>query len=98
MHLCPWDFLGKNTGEGCQFLFQGIFLTQGSNLYLLHCQVGSLPLSHQRSPYNRLQVSKMCITALDSGGGGFIALFQVTLGQKSYMNQDCAKHFIYVAI
>ena len=27
----------------------GIFLDQGSNLCLLHCQVDSLPLSHQRS-------------------------------------------------
>ena len=27
----------------------GVFLTQGSNLSLLHCQVGSLPLSHQGS-------------------------------------------------
>ena len=25
--LCPWDFPGKNTGVGCHFLFQGIFLT-----------------------------------------------------------------------
>ena len=23
--LCPWNFLGKNTGVGCRFLFQGIF-------------------------------------------------------------------------
>ena len=30
--LCPWDSPGKNTGVGCHFLFQGIFLTQGSNL------------------------------------------------------------------
>ena len=34
--LCLWDFPGKNTGEGCHFLLQGIFLTQGSNLHLLH--------------------------------------------------------------
>ena len=27
--LCPWNFPGKNTGEGCHFLLQGIFLTQG---------------------------------------------------------------------
>ena len=27
--LCPWNFLGKNTGVGCHFLFQGIFPTQG---------------------------------------------------------------------
>ena len=31
------DFLGKNTGVGCHFLLQGIFLTQGSNPRLLHC-------------------------------------------------------------
>ena len=39
--LCPWDFPGKNTGVGCCFLLQGMFLTQGSNssiLHLLHCR------------------------------------------------------------
>ena len=43
----PWDSPGKNTGVGCHFLLQGIFLTQGSNprlLCLLHWQMGSLPL------------------------------------------------------
>ena len=30
--LCPWDSPGKNTAVGCHALFQGIFLTQGSNL------------------------------------------------------------------
>ena len=34
--FCPWDFPGKNIGVGCNFLFQGIFLTQGSNPQLLH--------------------------------------------------------------
>ena len=34
--LCPRDFPGKHTGAGCRFLLQGIFLTQGSNLGLLH--------------------------------------------------------------
>ena len=47
--LCPWDFPGKNTGVGCYFLLQGIFLTQGLNLCLLHWQVEFLPLSHQGS-------------------------------------------------
>ena len=27
--ICSWDFSGKNTGVGCHFLLQGIFLTQG---------------------------------------------------------------------
>ena len=36
--LGPWDFPGKNTGVGCHFLLQEIFLTQGSNPHLLHCR------------------------------------------------------------
>ena len=32
---CPWDSPGKNTGVGCHFLLQGIFLTQELNLCLL---------------------------------------------------------------
>ena len=39
--LCPWGFPGNNSGLGCHFLLQGIFLTQGSNLCLLHWQVDS---------------------------------------------------------
>ena len=42
--LCLWDSPGKNTGARCHFLLQGIFPTKGSNLHLLHWQVGSLPL------------------------------------------------------
>ena len=43
------SFPGKNTGAGCHFLLQGIFLTHGLNSHLpclLHWQVDSLPLSH----------------------------------------------------
>ena len=46
---------GKNTGVGCHFLLQGIFLTIGLNSHLLcplHWQVGSLPLSHLGSSQN----------------------------------------------
>ena len=39
-------FPSKNTGVGCHFLLQGIFLTQESNPCLLHWQEDSLPLSH----------------------------------------------------
>ena len=48
--LCPWDFPGKDTGVGCHFLLQGIFLIQALNLCLLHLQVDSLPLSHLGRP------------------------------------------------
>ena len=34
--LHPWDFPSKSTGVGCDFLFQGIFLTQGSNPCFLY--------------------------------------------------------------
>ena len=45
--LCPLDFRGKNTGVGCHFLLQGLFLTRGLNSSLLNWQADSLPLSHQ---------------------------------------------------
>ena len=46
--FCPWDFPGKNTEVGYHFLLQGIFLTQGSKLcllHLLHWQADSLWLA-----------------------------------------------------
>ena len=39
--LCPWNFPGKNTGVGCNFLLQGIFRTEESNPGLLHCRQDS---------------------------------------------------------
>ena len=51
--LCPWNFPSKNTGAGCHFLLQGIFLTQGSKLqlvYLLYWQMDSLPLAPPGKP------------------------------------------------
>ena len=48
--LCPWDYPGKSTGVGRNFLLQVIFphreRTQGSPAL----QADSLPLSHQESP------------------------------------------------
>ena len=35
LSLCPWNFLGKDTGVGCHSLLQGIFLTQRLNPGLL---------------------------------------------------------------
>ena len=55
VHQAPlsMEFSSKNTGEGCHFLMQGIFLTQGLNpcLSCLLCwQADSLPLSQLGSP------------------------------------------------
>ena len=49
--LCSWDFPSKNTGVGCHSLLQGIFLTQGLNLGLLHCRWILYYLIHQGSPH-----------------------------------------------
>ena len=44
-HQAPlsMEFSGKGTGVGCHSLLEGIFLTQWSNLSLLHWQADSLP-------------------------------------------------------
>ena len=63
--LCPWDFPGMNTGVGCHVFFGGLFLTQGSNLSLLHLlpwQANSLPLSHQISSIHHVTKSKGCLS------------------------------------
>ena len=44
------DSPGKNTGVSCHALLQGIFMTQGLNLHLLHWQAGSLPLVQPGKP------------------------------------------------
>ena len=48
--LCSQNSPGKHIGVGCRFLLQGIFLTQGSNLGLLHCEQILYHLSHQGNP------------------------------------------------
>ena len=47
-HQAPlfMEFSGKNSGVGWHSLLQGIFLTQGSNLGLLHCRQILYHLSH----------------------------------------------------
>ena len=43
--LCPWNFLGRNTGVGYHFLLQEIVPNQGLNPRVLCRQVDSLPLA-----------------------------------------------------
>ena len=81
--LCPWGLPGKNAGVGCYFLLQGIFLTQGSTLCLLHWQVDSLPHSHQGShtklPY---YISKQ-IELFEFGCGCFRKLYSCSVSLES---------------
>ena len=46
----PWNSPGQNTGVGSLSLFQGIFLTQGSNPSLPHCRRILYQLNHKGSP------------------------------------------------
>ena len=46
--LCLWDSPGKNTGEGCHALLQGIFPTQGSTPGLFTLLRWQWVLYHQR--------------------------------------------------
>ena len=48
--LCPWNSRAKNTTAGCRSLLQGIFLTLGLNLGLLHCRLILYHLGHRGSP------------------------------------------------
>ena len=65
---CLWKFSGRNTGVGCRFLLQGIFLTQGSNLSLLYCRQTLYRLCHKGSPNLSVVVdlqrcANLCCTA-----------------------------------
>ena len=56
----PWDFSGENTGVGCCFLLQGIFLTQGSNLgrlCLLHWQL----IIHSGATGEPYKIIRVCV-------------------------------------
>ena len=67
------DFLGKNSGEGCHFLLQRIFLTQRLNPCLLHRQEDCLPLSHLGSP-SRYRHSSKGSQILDLSHNLFVCL------------------------
>ena len=85
--LCPWNFPVKNTGVGSHSLLEGIFLTQGSNLGLLHCKQLLYHPSHQESIIlNRISIEIWTIKAtlmraqmemrnmFDTGGKVFLVI------------------------
>ncbi|KAI4548590.1 hypothetical protein MG293_000920 [Ovis ammon polii] len=53
--LCPWDFPGKNITVGCNFLLNGIFLTQGTNPRILRVSYIGRFIEIQ-SVYNKLHI------------------------------------------
>ena len=70
---------GKNTGVGCHFLLQRIFLTQ--ELGLLHWQVGPLPLRHWASPIHIL--GSLYQTALKTAKVYFLLVQEAESPNKS---------------
>ncbi|XDA71986.1 hypothetical protein R6Z07F_002275 [Ovis aries] len=85
--LCPKDSPGKNTGVCCQAIFQGIFLTQGSNkrlLCLLHWQAGFLPLVPPGKPTSLQGGTPKCVDCVGGGvqrrGGNTKAVLLLTQG------------------
>ena len=74
--LCPWDFPGKNTGEGCHFLLRGIFLTRESNLGLLHWQVDSFPQSQRGSHIHSCKTT-------------FAIIWGLTIKNKANLSSHC---------
>ena len=58
--LLSWDFPGKDTGVGSHYLLQGIFLTQGLNLGLLHCRQILYHLGHRFSSVQLLSHVRLC--------------------------------------
>ena len=58
-------FPGKNTGVGCHFFLQEIFLIQSLNLHFLQWQAGSSSLSHPQVMmvgHRKLNISSQCYT------------------------------------
>ena len=80
--LRPWNFSGKNTGQGCHFLLPGIFPTQGSKsclLCLLHWQADSLPLTSTIwGEGNGTPLQCSCLENPRDGGTWWAAVYGVT--------------------
>ena len=89
--LCPWDFPGKNTGVGNNFLLQGIFPTQGLNLHPLHWEADTLPLSYQGSPVGDLLPCNSRILIFKS----FLFWLAMWFGQEIHWVSVASKVEIY---
>ena len=77
--LCPWDFPGRNTGVGCHFLLQGLFLTQASSPHLLGWQADSLPPS-------TTWLEKKYLSVMTPGVWGCVLGCKGTEGERSSLD------------
>ena len=98
--LCPWNFPGKNTGAGCHFLFQGIFLTQGSNLCLLHLlqwQADFLPLVPLGKTSVLLRAMHVCMQSHLSRVWLFVILCPPTSPRPSLLFQARIMEWVVIS-
>ena len=86
--LCPWETPGKNTGVSCHSLLQGIFLTQGSNLRLLHYRQLLYCLNHQGSTFHNLIYSILVFIAIDSPAAPHLSTWHFIRVAHSETEQD----------
>ena len=63
--LCPWNFPGKNIGEGCHSLLQGIFPTPGIETRSSTLQADSLLSEPLGKPTNYKDILKLKISSYD---------------------------------
>ena len=94
--LCPWNSPGKNTGVGCYFRLQEIFLTQGSNphlFHLLHWQAGSSPLAPPICCFWSDTLQLVCCPSpseADSQSSGAPSPGSVALWSRSFLLTCCS--------
>ena len=68
---CPWDFPGKNSGLGCRFLLEWVFLTQGSkpclllDRWILYHWATWEACMFSTTPFILIQVSSLAQTSSD---------------------------------
>ena len=87
--LFPWDSSGKNTGMGCCFLLQGIFLTHGSNLGLLHCRQILYCLSYQGNHKCLFRSDQISRSVVSDFATPWIAARQASLSIKDQQILIC---------
>ena len=86
--LCSWKTPGKNTGVSCYSLLQGIFLTHGSNLGLLHCRQLLYCLNHQGSPFHNIIYNILVFIAIDSSAAPYLSTWHFIRSAHSETEQD----------
>ena len=59
--LCPWDVSGKNSGVGCHFLLQGIYMAQAFNPFSSSMFIYNLFITSGNKIMDKLVREYLCI-------------------------------------